>query len=618
MYIYQFQVFNYKSFKESGLLEFKPGINIIVGQNNAGKTALLEALELGFKNKPHHNIIVGDAPPSKNSNSSTVDVSFTVEKSEIRTLIEQERIGILDNDTDRTLSLFQEWLENTKPVEILVSNCSNDPEVIIADFPEDINLCKIVKERLGVRRGRHPMRTISFNEKGKFQLDEDTVEYDYTHSFEKAIFYSFKSKIYRFYAERFHVGSGYSGNSSTLKPTAGNLAEVISVLQLRGKKKIYGRFNQYINTIFPEIKMVSTRPLAQKSIHTKEQKLEVLVWSPEADDRDDEDLALPLADCGTGVSQVLAILYVVVTSSEPQVIIIDEPQSFLHPSCVRKLIEILKEFPQHQYFIATHSPLVISAANPATILQLSYSGGETKAQIIDAKKTTELRSLLKEVGVSLSDIFGADAILWVEGPTEEKCFPLILDKIARLPMRGMEIMAVKNTGDLEGKRARIVFDIYDKLSGGNSLFPPAIGFILDAEKRTTKQKEEIQKRHAHIDFLQRRTYENYLLHPRAIAAILNEEDTGKMRSIDVLEIEEWIDKAYNQNNGDIEAWKEQVNAPKILEEAFSQFSENRVEYRKTIHSLKITEWLIENQPDSLSELANFLKKKIEKWREEVR
>ncbi|MHC5727501.1 MAG: AAA family ATPase, partial [Nostoc sp.] len=53
MFISNFQVFNYKSYLDSGLIQFTPGINIIVGQNNSGKTSLLEALTLNFDNKPH-------------------------------------------------------------------------------------------------------------------------------------------------------------------------------------------------------------------------------------------------------------------------------------------------------------------------------------------------------------------------------------------------------------------------------------------------------------------------------------------------------------------------------------------------------------------------------------
>ena len=52
MLISKVQVLNYKSFRDSGWIEFRSGINIITGQNSAGKTALLEALASNFQNIP--------------------------------------------------------------------------------------------------------------------------------------------------------------------------------------------------------------------------------------------------------------------------------------------------------------------------------------------------------------------------------------------------------------------------------------------------------------------------------------------------------------------------------------------------------------------------------------
>ncbi|MEA5554664.1 AAA family ATPase [Anabaena cylindrica UHCC 0172] len=58
MYIKKLQVFNYKSYSDSGSgeMEFSPGINIIVGKNNAGKTSLLEVLTLDFENQRHRSL----------------------------------------------------------------------------------------------------------------------------------------------------------------------------------------------------------------------------------------------------------------------------------------------------------------------------------------------------------------------------------------------------------------------------------------------------------------------------------------------------------------------------------------------------------------------------------
>lgn len=98
MYISKFRVFNYKSFKDSTLLEFKPGINIIIGQNNAGKTAFLEALGLNFKNNAHRNIRKlqpqkkGEFIPS--TDLSTVDVTLNFSKIDLYSLIDQSKISL--------------------------------------------------------------------------------------------------------------------------------------------------------------------------------------------------------------------------------------------------------------------------------------------------------------------------------------------------------------------------------------------------------------------------------------------------------------------------------------------------------------------------------------------
>lgn len=75
------------------------------------------------------------------------------------------------------------------------------------------------------------------------------------------------------------------------------------------------------------------------------------MW-PVRKDTEREDLAVRLVDSGTGVGQTLGILTVVV-ASEPSTIVIDEPQSFLHPGAIRRLFDVLRCYPQHQYVVVT-------------------------------------------------------------------------------------------------------------------------------------------------------------------------------------------------------------------------------------------------------------------------
>src|SRR5437867_3273281 len=56
MFISKFKVYNFKSILGTDDLTLTQGFNVITGQNNAGKTALLEALSLTFQPLPHRSV----------------------------------------------------------------------------------------------------------------------------------------------------------------------------------------------------------------------------------------------------------------------------------------------------------------------------------------------------------------------------------------------------------------------------------------------------------------------------------------------------------------------------------------------------------------------------------
>jgi AAA15 family ATPase/GTPase len=78
MYISKIRVKDYKSFRDSGDIEFKPGINLIVGQNNAGKTTLLEALEMRFETIHHRSL---KNPKDEVNYKNPSEINFSLELS---------------------------------------------------------------------------------------------------------------------------------------------------------------------------------------------------------------------------------------------------------------------------------------------------------------------------------------------------------------------------------------------------------------------------------------------------------------------------------------------------------------------------------------------------------
>src|SRR6185312_12469791 len=130
------------------------------------------------------------------------------------------------------------------------------------------------------------------------------------------------------------------GTSTTLQPNAANLAEVLHLLQTSNPDS-YAEFITLVREVLPQVHWVSVVPIDN-------QQLRIDVWSTDKKHKR-ADLAIPLNESGTGIGQVLSILYVAYHNEESRAILIDEPQSFLHPGAARKLIEVLKRFPRHQY-----------------------------------------------------------------------------------------------------------------------------------------------------------------------------------------------------------------------------------------------------------------------------
>ncbi|MBD2694504.1 AAA family ATPase [Anabaena catenula] len=643
MYIKKLQVFNYKSYSNSGSgeMEFSPGINIIVGKNNAGKTSLLEVLTLDFENQPHRSLKTLPNKTSTIEKKSRIEITLHLGKGEWRSFIQymSPNIGIpIPSETEeyrKSLNLIDnkyrepyiglgsnhDLIEKDKSkihrefciehlIKLQSSLDDNNQETKISLYTnkqmDDMSLTKLVNFDTYEVVNSKKFLQVAYNTQDKeFHLSKENQ--DENDNFQESIGYSifdiFVSRIYRFKAERLNIGVCKFENNDQLKSDASNLAESICILQ--GKNPgMFANFNNLVSTVLPEIKWISVLPRDNSDV-------EIKVWTLDTQLNRD-DLSLPLSSCGSGIGQVLAIVYILVCSEEPRTLIIDEPQSFLHPGAAKKLIETIKQFPQHQYFIATHSPDIITTADPSNIIKLKYENCETTASVINAKEIKSQNELLEELGVRLSDVFGADNILWVEGKTEQICFPKILEKVLKKQLRGTKILGVMNTADFQGKRASLIFDIYQKLSGGTDLFPPAIGFLFDSENRTEEEKDKWQRQSGKpVEFLSRRMYENYLLDSEAIAAVFNEDNQSRPEPLPInltsVEVEEWLNQKKQEQELSETEWLSTVDGSQLLTELFRELSGSKLTFHKTRepynHSYKLTKWLVENKPGFLSGLA---------------
>lgn len=620
MLISKFQIANYKSYRDSGEVEFKPGFNILTGQNSAGKTALLEALTLQFTPTPHisdRTVPFRGAPPDP---ISLARITFSISGDELVTLLRGIGTGgrlfprpssratlpsgrTIDNSAGGMNAALREIVEQSQlHVSMRFSRSSRQAgEVWAAEEPAGFGVYQA--EGPDPRTGQAFYYVVDLDQSGSLTVTNATAG-TAASDVRLVIAGQLRGRIYRFLAERFIVGQSAFGANPALASNATNLAEVLNVLD--GNTARFQRLNALMREILPQVRHVSVRPIGANQV-------QILIWPIDYSTEKDY-LAIPLNECGSGVAQVLAILYVVVTSEHPQTIIVDEPQSFLHPGAVRKLVEVLKRYPQHQYIFATHAPNVITASEPATVTIVRSTDDGTKLQAINPTDSKDLKLYLLEIGARLSDVFGADNVLWVEGETEEECFPRILRGIANSSLMGTAVVGIRQTGDFSGRDRRRVLELYRRLSQANTLMPPAIGFIFDQECLSPTEKEDLERMgQGLVHFLPRRMYENYLLNSAAIAAVAN--SIGGFRETPVSEEE--VGRSLEAKRQDVRyfcrgtrqvpaEWAISIDGAKALGDIFQEMSENRVVYEKTTHSVALTDWLIQNDPEVLREIADLL------------
>ena len=616
MQISTFQLVNFKSYRDSGELQFSTGFNVLVGQNNAGKSTLLEALGLKFPSKPHKSLSVLPRPTSPVNSISQAKVTLTVTAEELKDVLLSVGgnfyVPVPDDFRGGGAQMGREIL-----LKILSSQSISFPVLLVAPAGQTANF----QIEGFPSHGQYQTQMTQEGAAQFYVVNPNAERTDFTcrevlssgkqGEFGVLVSNLLRERIYGFRAERFNVGVSPMGIRNVLESNAANLPEVLSVLQ-GNNPSLFEKFNGYVRQIFPTVYQISVRNVSNN-------QLEVIVWTENPSSQRD-DLAVPLSESGTGIGQVLAILYVVLTSQFSRTILIDEPNSFLHPAAARKLVEILKiDFPMHQYIVATHSPEIIRTADPTTLFLIGLEGRESRLQCLDSRNVKDQGKCLLEVGARLSDVFGSDQIIWVEGDTEEACYRLIIQHLMKKPLLGKAIVAVRNVGDLEGKRpsVKMIWEIYSQLSKNNALIPPAIIFVFDREQRTESERADLASRTSgKVKFLSRRMYENFLLIPEAIQAVLSALPSFQGIAVTVEEVKDWLEtnggkRAFLDEpteRADItnKTWLENVNGAKLFRDLFAGLSGNREEYRKTVHSVQLTEWLIRNKPDSLGEMKELL------------
>ena len=433
----------------------------------------------------------------------------------------------------------------------------------------------------------------------------------------------YQTKVFFLTAQRYGLGRSSFGRADRLSPDASNLPQFL--LTLQGERAgVFAKLVDHLREIFPTVHGLSVAPLSNNS------ELEVRIWP--SHDMSTPELGFSLENCGTGIGQLIAILGVIMTINN-SVIVIDELSSFVRPAAMKALLRIIRtHYPDNQLIVATHSTDVMVASDPSSTHLLRNNDFESTVTRIDSKDLEQLRQVAGELGISMTDVFASDSIVWVEGLTEELCFPYIYNELYGPLPRGLVFAPIIATGDFAARRTRreLVLQIYQRLSEAVYPLVRHVAFSFDRDTFSRNQMADLKriasKAMCKISFLPRRNFECFLLDPKSLAEFFRVNCGDHSQTEFTVEqvgevilrnggLQEFGAAAEWKSDLSDEDWLSAVDGAKLLACVCQECTKAQLTFAKAKQSLELLKLVVKNDRSKLSTLGKHIQDLVNGARE---
>src|SRR5262245_4480847 len=221
-----------------------------------------------------------------------------------------------------------------------------------------------------------------------------------------------------------------------------------------------------------------------------------------------------LHEMGGGVEQLLMVATVLLTTQETSTLFLEEPESHLHPGAPRFLLEKLAQGGR-QVFVTSHSPVLLNAVRTQKVFKVTYSGKRTKVSAVGADS---LGPLLGDIGARNSDVLLSDAVLFVEGSSDEGALRAWGEVLGQ-PLDGHNVTVLHLVGGQYAEQRGP--PRADVLKGISEVAPVPHLFLFDRDERDQRELDRlVNLLEGRCHVLARRELENYLLAPRPLLEAL--------------------------------------------------------------------------------------------------
>lgn len=415
MIIKTLEIKNFRSFDEvSSPIKFGDGINIIVGENNVGKSNILKSLEL----LKRRDLSSEDYYKGETDREIRIIASIELNKEEMKDFVSRLVQKRSPSQVKRVMSEIQNTFDleySSKAGGLIVRfhefwvsgdrlQLSSDigggsyqtiewEEIIQRFFDKDNNLplVKLMKSEL-----------ISNGERKIIRFRQNISE-------RMRVIFDQKAKNF---LEIRQCPSG--SNQNVLESYDGTLvADVLANLKNgnRIQRNKWRRIKEEFHSLFPNLELEVKKPAGETP--------KVMIV------KETVGYEVPVSFVGAGIWEIV-ILLTHLFSFENMCFGMDMPELHFHHHTTRLLRNILNEKSDtNQFLIVTHSPIFIEPDRLENVLVVRERYGRTIVKQLDeALDSNEKERLRRHLDEITREFFFSRAVLIVEGSTEKGAMPI--------------------------------------------------------------------------------------------------------------------------------------------------------------------------------------------------
>lgn len=516
MYIEKIEIENFRMFGEKREIYLQNGINMIIGENNSGKTAIIDAIRLVMSIGLYKRILYMEEEDFHinkygiRANECNISIYFNDlsddEQGELISIINPTIPDSKKAEIHVKYSLY-ETIKGIKRVREEVKGGTGESitereclqKLSIVYMPALRNVENDLKPSKNGQIARLLLKIANTDEKRNKLIEivggmnKKILENDSVRKIEDTINQNLKNIEKEILQQKVSIGISepqINEIASIIKLTNQKELETILISEQELKQEFLDKGIEYENISKYIIKneenyVVEINSLLDniKEISSNAEMISFLMGKNKVN--------YPIKKNGLGYNNILSIstevsnITIREESDDYTLMLIEEPEAHLHPQLLYLLNDFLMENDSFQIILTSHSPTLISKFDLSKLIILNYEDNNVK--ITNLSKVNfedgEKEELERYLDVTKSQMFFARGILFVEGISEA----LLINQFAKSLGRDLNQYAVEIV-NIDGVNFEPFMKVFQKKEKDNLLDVKCS--ILTDDDRCTNQDDE--------------------------------------------------------------------------------------------------------------------------------